>query len=165
MNITFGGKPIHLKGTPLTKGAQLPAFTLTGMDLAPFSSDQIQMPAVILAFPSVDTSVCSLELLTFNDRLEGTGFNVYGVSCDLPFAMDRWVKANAGEYITMLSDYKDRSFGEATGTLIDDLKILARAAFIFDAKGQCQYAEFVPEVGNEPDYDAILDKATEIFQG
>ncbi len=163
MKITFGGKEVTLIGSELKVGDALPEFNLTTMELGNFSSKDVKLPAILLTIPSVDTSVCSLELLTFNDRLENLNYNVYGISCDLPFALDRWTKANAGDYITMLSDYKHHDIGEATGTLINEFKILARAAFIFDEKGVCQYAEYVPEVGTEPDYDKIMEEAKKYF--
>lgn len=165
MNITFGGNPVTLVGNPLQVGDRLPDFNLTALDLSNVSSRDLKLPALILVFPSVDTSVCSLELLTFNDRLDGMNYNVYGVSADLPFAMDRWVKSNAGEFITMVSDYKENEFGKATGTLVDEFKILARAAYIVDAKGVVRYAEYVPEIGTEPDYDKILEEAKAVFEG
>lgn len=163
MKITFGGKEVSLIGTKLAVGDTLPEFNLTTIELGNFSSKDMKLPAIVLTLPSVDTSVCSLELLTFNDRLENLDYNVYGISVDLPFALERWIKSNAGDYITMLSDYKHREFGENTGTLINEFKILARSAFIFDKDGVCRYVEFVPEVGEEPNYDKIMEEAKKYF--
>ncbi|MFB0959039.1 thiol peroxidase [Proteiniclasticum sp. QWL-01] len=163
MKITFGGKEVTLIGTELKVGDSLPEFNLTATDLSTFSSRDMKLPAIVLTFPSVDTSVCSLELLTFNDRLEGLNYNVYGISCDLPFTLDRWIKTNAGDYITMLSDYKHHDFGEASGTLINEFRILARAAFVFDKDGICQYTEYLAEVGTEPNYDRIMEEAKKYF--
>lgn len=163
MKITFGGKEVTLIGTALKVGDPLPEFNLTNMDLSNFSSKDMKLPAIVLTFPSVDTGPCSLELLTFNDRLENLNYNVYGISADLPFALDRWVKTNAGDYITMVSDYKHHDFGEASGTLINEFRILARAVFLFDENGICQYTEYVPEVGDEPNYDQVLTEAKKYF--
>ncbi len=160
MKLTFGGREITTKGNELKAGSKFPEFVLTDLELNDVTDKEIRLPAVILTFPSVDTSTCSLELLTFNDRLENyKDFSVYGVSKDLPFAMARWVKANAGDYITMLSDHKTGDFGIATGTYINGLSLLARAAFVLDKDGNVTYSEYVPEVGNEPDYDRILEEA------
>ncbi len=163
MNVTFGGTEVHLVGTHLNEGDSLPNFTLTTRELSTFTRNDVKLPALFLTFPSVDTGVCSLELLTFNDRLENTNYNVYGVSMDLPFALDRWVKTNAGDYITMLSDHRDQDFGMATGTLIDELKILARTVMIFDKDGKPAYQEILPEIGSEPDYDKVMDEAKKHF--
>lgn len=164
MKAKFGGKEVTLSGTPIDIGTPLPEFTLIKPDYHKFTASDVKLPALILTFPSVDTSVCSLELLTFNDRLEGTNYNVYGVSCDLPFAQDRWVKTNAGEFITMLSDYLTHDFGKATGTLMEELKILARGAFVFDKEGICQYADILEESANEPDYDKIMEETKKHFE-
>lgn len=164
MKVTFGGNEVHLKGRELKAGENFPEFELTGTDLKTVTLKDIKLPAIILTFPSVDTSVCSLELLTFNDKLEGyKGISCYGVSVDLPFAQDRWVKTNAGDFITMLSDYKTRDFGIATGTLVEDLMILARAAYIVDKDGKVVYDEMVPEIGSEPNYDKILEEAKKLI--
>ncbi len=163
MKVTFGGNEVTLTGTPLTKGDTLPEFTVTGIDLKPVTQEDFKLPAVILTFPSVDTSVCSLELLTFNDKLEDyKNFNTYGISCDLPFALDRWVKNNAGDNIMMLSDYKTRDFGISTGTLVKELMFLTRAAFIIDRDGKVVYTQIVPEIGTEPNYDEILAEASKL---
>ena len=164
MKATFVGKDITLIGHQMKVGDKLPEFTLTATDFSNVSSQEdIKLPAVFLVLLSVDTGVCSLELLTFNDRLDGTNYNVYAVSTDMPFTLDRWVKTNAGDFITMLSDYKAREFGHATGTLIDELKFLARATFIFDKNGICQFAEYLPEIATEPDYDKIMEEAKKYF--
>ena len=55
------------------------------------------------------------------------------------------------------SDYMDRAFGTGWGLLIDELKILARAVFVLDAEGTVVYAELVPEVASEPNYDAAIE--------
>lgn len=164
MKATFGGKEVTLTGTALKTGSPLPEFTLVSPGFSKFTASDIKLPALILTLPSVDTSVCSLELLTFNDRLEGTNYNVYGISCDLPFAQDRWIKTNAGDFITMLSDYMSHDFGKASGTLMEELKILARGAFVFDKEGICQYADILSESANEPDYDKVMEEAKKHFE-
>ncbi|HSP47391.1 MAG TPA: redoxin domain-containing protein, partial [Clostridiaceae bacterium] len=113
MEYTFGGSPVTLYGDTLKVGDVFPEFTLTDSSLKDVNSEDLSGPRVFLTFPSVDTSPCTLELLTFNDWLEDLKhLKVYGVSMDLPFAMERCVKANAGDNIIMLSDLKYRMFGE-----------------------------------------------------
>ena len=55
-----------------------------------------------------------------------------------------------------LSDYRDGSFGRAFGVYVSELGLLARAVFIVK-DGVVQYAQLVPEVTNQPDFDAVLD--------
>lgn len=158
MKVTFAGKRVHLFGEQLKVGDKLEDFTLTDSKLNDVDSSDLKGKKVFLTLPSVDTSVCSLELLTFNDKLaEKSTIDFYGVSLDLPFAQQRWVKQNAGDYITMLSDHKFRVFGEVTGTYIEELAILARAVFVVDESNTVIYVEYVPEVSDEPDYDKLFE--------
>lgn len=164
MKVTFGGNEVHLFGKQLEKGDELPEFTLTDTTLIDVESKELKGPMVILTLASVDTSMCSLELLNMNDRLESyPEMKVYGISMDLPFTLKRWVKENAGDYITMLSDHKFRVFGEVTGTYVEELAILARAVFVVDRDNVITYAEYLPEIGSEPDYDKIMEEAVKVF--
>ena len=86
----------------------------------------------------------------------GDRINALTVSLDLPFAMNRFCGAEDIKAMQSGSDYMDRSFGTRWGVLIDELKILARAVFVLDAKGVVQYAQVVTEVASEPDYDAAI---------
>ena len=70
--------------------------------------------------------------------------------------MNRFCGAEGISSIRSGSDYQDRSFGNNWGTLIEELKILTRGTFILDADGKVVYAEIVPEVTDEPNYDASL---------
>ena len=56
-----------------------------------------------------------------------------------------------------LSDYKDVDFGKNYGVLIQELRLLARAIFVVAPDGTLAYSQLVPEVTNEPDYDAVLE--------
>jgi thiol peroxidase len=81
---------------------------------------------------------------------------VYTISLDLPFAQKRWC-GNAGiDRIKTLSDYQERSFALNYGLLIKELKLLARAVLVIDAKDRVSYLQIVPEVTAEPDYAAAL---------
>lgn len=163
MQIHFGSQPVHLFGSSLQVGMKMPRFTLTDHTLSDVSSDTLKRPLLLLSFPSVDTSICSLVLLTFNDLLEShPHLHVYSVTMDLPFTQERWVRKNAGDYITMLSDHKFRDFGEATGTFVEELGFLAQAAFVVDMEDTLTYAEYQEEVGSEPNYDTILKAALDV---
>ena len=87
----------------------------------------------------------------------GEQVNAVTVSLDLPFAMNRFCGAEDISNLRVASDYQDRNFGENFGTLIEELKIMCRAIFVLDANGSVAYAEYVPEVADEPNYDAALD--------
>jgi thiol peroxidase len=99
-----------------------------------------------------------VQTKTFNTRLAAMGdkINALTVSLDLPFAMNRFCGAEDIKAMRSGSDYMDRAFGRDFGVLIDELKILARAVFVLDAKGVVRYAQVVKEVASEPDYDAAI---------
>jgi thiol peroxidase len=78
---------------------------------------------------------------------------------DLPFAQARWCGAAGIDRVKTLSDYQERSFANAYGLLIKELKLLARAVFVVDADNTIRYVQIVPEITEEPDYDAALNAA------
>ena len=82
--------------------------------------------------------------------------NAVTVSCDLPFAQNRFCGAEEVKNMKVGSDYQTGDFGTAWGVMIDELKLLARSVFVVDADGKVTYAEIVPEVTSEPNYDAAL---------
>lgn len=163
MNITFKGKPLTLIGAALQTGDTLPEFSLTDNALNPVHSRELTGIRVFLAVPSLDTGVCDLEVKTFNQKAsELPGVSLFAVSLDLPFAQARWCAAAGVEKVKTLSDYRDRSFGRATGTLIDELALLARAVFVVDKNNNIVYAEYVPEVTEHPNYEAVYQKLKEL---
>ena len=160
--VTFKGNPLTLVGEEVKVGVTAPEF-----DLACFGANGMQhitkadivgKPTIISVVPSLDTPVCQVQTKTFNTRLAEMGdrINALTVSLDLPFAMNRFCGAEDIKAMQSGSDYMDRSFGTRWGVLIDELKILARAMFVLDAKGVVQYAQVVTEVASEPDYDAAI---------
>ena len=121
-------------------------------------ADVAGKPTIISVVPSLDTPVCQVQTKTFNTKLAALGDKITAVtvSLDLPFAMNRFCGAEGIKSMRSGSDYMDRAFGRDFGVLIDELKILARAVFVLDAKGVVQYAQVVREVASEPDYDAAI---------
>lgn len=163
MNITFKGKPITLRGASLKVGDQLSNFTLVDSALNPIHQKDLSGLKVFVVVPSLDTGVCDLEVKNFNKKAaELPGVVIYTISLDLPFAQARWCGANDISAVKVLSDYQDRSFGQATGTFIEELALLTRAVFIVDASNTVVYAEYVPEVTEHPAYDKIYAKLAEL---
>ena len=157
--VTMKGNPLTLKGAPVQVGDKAPDFQVVGGDLSPVTlKDYAGQALVICSVPSLDTSVCDLEMRRFNAEAAqlGAQVKVLCVSADLPFAQSRWCGASESDALVLLSDYKDVSFASAWGVLIDELRLLARAVFVVDAEGVVRYAEVVPELTQEPDYEAAL---------
>ncbi len=162
----FAGKPVTLVGKALKAGDQAPDFTcykfVPGTGLVPVKlGDALGGKAALFSVvPSLDTPVCSTQTQRFNQELAAMSgkAHCYTVSMDLPFAQNRFCgdATHKIENITSLSDYMDRSFGQAFGVLIDEVKILSRAVFVVDKNGKIVYAEYVPEAKSEPDYAKAL---------
>lgn len=162
MKVTFQGGPVTLTGTEIKVGDKMPGFTIVGNDMGAVTLEDTSGVRVFLTVPSLDTPVCDLEVRTFNKRAQELGnIQVWSISMDLPFAQARWCGAAGVDAVKTASDYKDRAFGQATGTYIQELGLLARAVFVVDSSGTVVYVEYVPEVTDAPDYDAALAKAKE----
>lgn len=160
--ITFKGNPLTLLGPELKVGDKAPDFTLVDNALA-----QTTLAAwagkvkIISAVPSLDTPVCDAETRRFNQEAASLPGNValLTISLDLPFAQKRWCGAAGIDRVVTLSDYRERSFGNAYGVLIKELLLLSRSIFVIDADDTIRYIQHVPEVTSEPDYAAVLEAA------
>ncbi|MDT8718541.1 thiol peroxidase [Clostridium sp. 19966] len=160
MKVNFQGNAVTLEGNEIKVGDAFPEFTAANNSLQPVSLKDTKGVRVFLAVPSIDTPVCDLEVRTFNERAaEVPGLTVYTVSMDLPFAQARWCGAEGIKNVVTLSDYKDRSFGKATGTYVKELGLLARVSFVVDSSNKVTYAEYLNEITDYPDYDKVLEAA------
>lgn len=157
--ITFKGNPFTLLGPELKVGDKAPGFTVVDNGLAPVTLASYKGKIkIISAVPSLDTPVCDTETRRFNQEAASLPENVVvlTISLDLPFAQKRWCGTAGIDKVTTLSDYQERSFADAYGVLIKELKLLARAVFIIDATDTIRYIQIVPEVTSEPDYAAVI---------
>jgi thioredoxin-dependent peroxiredoxin len=161
--ITLRGNPINTVGELPAVGSPAPAFNLTGGDLGTVSSEQFRgNPVLLNIFPSLDTPVCATSVKKFNERAAASGVSVVCVSKDLPFAQGRFCGTEGIENVTTASAFRD-SFGEDYGTTIVDgpmAGLLARSIVVIGADGNVAYTELVPEIAQEPDYDAALAAAS-----
>ncbi|HPX36523.1 MAG TPA: thiol peroxidase [Mycobacterium sp.] len=160
--ITLRGNPINTVGDLPAVGSSAPAFALTGTDLGTVSNEQFSGKALLLnIFPSVDTPVCATSVRKFNEQASARGLAVLCVSKDLPFALSRFCGAEGIENVTSASAFRD-SFGEDYGLTIADgpmAGLLGRAVVVIGPDGKVAYAELVPEIAQEPDYEAALAAA------
>lgn len=165
MNITFGGNKVNLVGNEIKVGATAPAFKATKNDLSEWSSEDNQGKIVVYSVaPSLDTSVCALQAKKFNKEAAALdGVNVVTITEDLPFAQARFCSNEDIENTIMISDYKDREFGEKYGFLMDENKLLARGVVVVDKDGNVAYVEYVPEVTDEVDFDKALEEVKKLI--
>jgi len=159
--VTFKGAPLTLVGDVVKVGQRAPDFELLANDLSTVTLSSFAGKVLILScVPSLDTPVCDTQTRKFNEAASGLGDDVavLTISMDLPFAQARWCGAAGVDRVHTLSDHRDAAFGKAYGVLIKELRLLARAVFVVDRDGIVRYAQIVPEVTNEPDYEAALSE-------
>jgi thiol peroxidase len=159
--VTFKGNPVTLVGPELKTGDPAPAFTCVGAGLSKVSLiDTAGKARLFSVVPSLDTPVCNKQTKRFAEELKALGDKVaaYTVSLDLPFAQARFCTEASIDNVKNLSDTHNHSFGEHYGVLIQDLPmpLLARAVFVVDRSNTIRYAEIVPEIAEEPDYEPAL---------
>jgi len=163
--VTMKGEPLTLVGQPLEVGQKAPDFELVGTDMTPKRLQDFSGKVKILEMvPSLDTSVCDTETRKFNEKAAALDENVVilTISMDLPMAQQRWCGAAGVDRVVCLSDYKDHQFGQDYGVRIKELGLLARTVIVLDQNEMIRYMELVPEVAEEPDYDAALNAAKEL---
>jgi thiol peroxidase len=159
--ITFGGNPLTLRGEAIEKGQAAPNFTALKQDLSPFDfyKDTENKVKVISIAPSIDTGVCSLQTIRFNEeagKLKDS-VQIVTVTVDLPFAQQRYCAAEGIENIDVVSDHKDLDFGDKYGFVIDELRLLTRGIIVVDKDNNVQHVEYVSEVTDHPNYDLALE--------
>ncbi|CAM1369105.1 putative thiol peroxidase [Tenacibaculum litopenaei] len=159
--ITLQGNPFETLGTLPNTNQKAPDFALTAGDLSVKSLTDFSGSRLILnIFPSVDTGTCAASVREFNKKaaaLDNT--KVLCISRDLPFAQSRFCGAEGIENVLMLSDFNEGQFGKDYGLEINDgpLKGLhSRCIVVIDENGTVTYTEQVPEIADEPNYEAAL---------
>jgi len=158
--ITMHGNPLTLCGKAIRPGEQAPEFTAVNQELKPVGLKDFAGKTVIVSvFPSIDTSVCSAQMHHFNQLATGLSEDIVivAISCDLPFALHRYCAAEGIDRVVVLSDYKETDFGNKYGFLIQELRLLTRGIVIIGKDRKVRYAEYVPEITEEPDYEKALE--------
>ena len=157
----LGGNPVHTSGDLPAEGQPAPDFTVVKGDLSSVSLGDLSGQRVVLnIFPSIDTPTCAASVRRFNEvasSLDNT--TVLNVSMDLPFAQSRFCGAEGLSNVVNGSDFRDGSFGQAYGVRLVDgplTGLFARAVVVVGEDGTVQHVELVPEIAQEPDYDAAL---------
>ena len=125
MKITFNGDPITLVENQVKVGDTAPDFLVVDNTLKDFTLADTNGKRIFVSVPSLDTSVCDMEVRRFNEEASKLDdVTVYVISMDLPFAQVRWC-GNAGvDRVKTVSDYKQKSFGKNYGALIEEFCFL-----------------------------------------
>ncbi len=160
---TLRGKPLPLEGPELKTGDKAPDATVSKDLVNEIKlSDFKGKTRIVSVVPSLDTPVCAAQTKRFNDeavKLPNAAFIT--ISADLPMAQARFCGAEGidKEKLVVLSDHRHTEFGKNYGTLVPGLRILSRAVFVIGKDDRIKYAEYVPEIAEHPNYDAVLAAA------
>jgi thiol peroxidase len=155
----LGDDPANTVGDLPAVGDKAPDFTLVDADLKEFTLSDLPGKKLLSIFPSIGTGVCQASVRHFNElanSLDGT--TVVNVSVDLPFAVKDFCAAEGLDNVKVGSAFRS-SFGDDYGVRLTDSKfegLLARAIVVVDEDGTVSYTELVPQIGQEPDYDAAV---------
>ena len=156
----------NLAGTEINVGDVAPVVTVVNCN--PMLKDEIVGGAqddvqLVIVVPSLDTGVCDAETRRFNTEVASLeGVNVKTVSMDLPFSAANFCSVAGIDNIAVCSDFRNKDFGNAYGVLLADgplAGVLARVIFVIGTDGKVAYKQVVPEITQEPDYDAVLEAA------
>jgi len=159
--VTFKGNPIDVAGTFPKAGDKAPGFRLVAKDLKDVSlADYVGKRKVLNIVPSLDTAVCATSTRKFNEKAGGlANAVVLVISADLPFASSRFCTAEGLTNVVTLSTLRGREFMKAYGVEIASgplAGLCARAVVVLDENDRVIHAELVPEIAQEPSYDAAI---------
>ena len=161
---TLKGNPVDLKGRALKVGDDAPDFKLQDNTLADITlASSAGKTRIIATIPSLDTPTCHAETKRFNEEAQKlANTEVLVVSMDLPFAAKRWCGTEGVETVKTLSSHRCTDFGSDYGVLISGGPLdrcFSRAIFVVNAADKVTYVEYVKEIADHPNYDAVLAAA------
>ena len=157
----LGPADAHLAGELPATGTTAPDFLLTANDMKDVSLKDFAGKNIVLnIFPSVDTRTCAMSVREFNTRAAANENTVVlCISKDLPFAQKRFCGAEGIDRAITLSDFRNRGFGNSYGVELTSSAfagLFARAVVVIDTNGKVKHTELVPQIGEEPNYEAAL---------
>lgn len=159
--VTLKGNPVSVAGSLPKAGSVAPDFTLTNKALGDVSlAAWAGKRKVLNIVPSLDTPTCQKSTRVFNEKASSmNNAVVLVIAADLPFAMSRFCGAEGLENVETLSTFRGRDFHRKYGVDIIEGPLeglTARAVVVLDENNKVIHSELVPEIANEPNYDAAL---------
>jgi len=163
-SVTFKGNPITLLGNEVKVGQAAPDFKVQKIDLTEYTlSGSSGKTRIVASVPSLDTPVCDLETKRFNEEAAKLpNVEIVCVSMDLPFAQKRWCGAASVDKVITASDHREASFARNYGVLISGGpldRLTARAVFVIGPDDKVRHVEYVKDITEHPNYEAILAAA------
>ncbi len=164
--ITFRNRDVTIIGENLIPGNLAPEFEVQNQDWETVHglASTAGKVRIIAAIPSLETSVCDTETRRFNFEAANLSDDIaiLVISTDLPYTQKRWCGAAGIDQVTVLSDHLQKDFGPKYGVLMKEIGVLRRAVFVVDKNDNVTYAEYMPAIGVEPDYEAVLTAARKL---
>ncbi|WLF84218.1 thiol peroxidase [Moraxella sp. ZY210820] len=159
--ITLGGNPVEVAGQFPQIGDTVENFTLVGNDLADVHlADFTNKRKILNIFPSIDTGICATSVRVFNEKANNLADTaVLCISADLPFAQARFCGAEDLTNVKTVSTFRNAEFAQQVGVAMVSgslTGLTARAVIVLDADNKVLHSELVPEIKQEPNYDAAL---------
>jgi thiol peroxidase len=159
--VTFKGNEINTFGNLPEVGSKAPAFSLVGSGLNDVKNGDFAGKKVVLnIFPSLDTPTCAASVRRFNaEAAKLPDTVVVCVSKDLPFAHGRFCSTEGIANVVTASEFRGNAFGKDFGVMLTDgplQGLMARAVVVLDKDGTVLHSKFVPEITEEPDYQAAI---------
>ena len=160
-SVTFKGNPVNLVGSEVKVGQTAPDFKAQKTDMSDYTlGSSSGKTRIILSVPSLDTPVCDSETRQFNrEAAKIPDVEIICVSMDLPFAQKRWCQTTHVDKVLTLSDHRDGSFARNYGVMISGGpldRLTARAVFVVGPDNKVKYGEYVKDIGEQPNYEAVL---------
>lgn len=155
-----GAKEHHVQNEMVQVGAKAPDFVLMDNRWQDKTlTDYSGKVKIISCVPSLDTSVCSAQTRRFNQEAANLGEEVVvlTVSADLPPTQKRWCGAEGIERVVTLSCSRGMRFADDYGVHDTDWGVCQRAVFVVDADDVVRFAEYVPSIGQEVNFEAVLN--------
>ena len=156
----MGEDELTLLGTKQEVGMKAPDFDVVDRNLKKVTLAGFDGKIKIFsAVPSLDTSVCEMQTMQFNEEVGKLGDQValMTISMDLPFAQARFCSSHQVENGIICSDYQQHSFATNYGCLINELKLCNRSIFVVDRDNKLIYVEYVEQNTNLPNLEAALE--------
>ncbi|MBI5352545.1 MAG: thiol peroxidase [Chloroflexi bacterium] len=159
----IGDKFATLLGDEVKVGQAAPEFTsvVSGWKSVNPLEESKGKVIILSAVPSLDTDVCDRETRRFNVEASKLGDDIviYTISTDFPMAQQRWCGAAGVDKVKVVSDVIETDFGLKYGIVIKERRYLRRSVFIIGRDGKLVYVNYLPVLGQEPDYDEVINAA------
>jgi thiol peroxidase len=166
--LQIAGNDVTVIGPDIKVGDSAPEFTAHAQDWSVMNvlGATKGKVRVIAPLPSLNTSVCDTETRRFNQEAASLDPNIaiITVSTDLPYAIKSYCAASGIDKVMSVSDHSDGNFGEKYGTLVKERRIHRRAIFVVDKNDKVVYADYMPQLGDQPNYEEVLAAAKEALK-